>query len=186
MRTAAVILAAGASTRFGSPKQEARIGDRTMLAVVAAIAESAGLHPIIAVVPPGLAVPPNVIPEINGNPAAGLSLSLRRGLAAVPPEEADAAVVLLGDQPTLDPSVIGRLLEVRGGKPIVAAHAEGRVGPPILVRREAFRLADDAVGDEGLRTILAAHPELVATVPVGVHAPDVDTPADLEAIEQQP
>lgn len=179
MHTAAVILAAGASTRFGTPKQAARIGGRTLLEAVVALAEAAGLHPIIAVVPPGFAVPSNVVPEINADPSAGLSRSLRLGLAAVPPEEADAAVILLGDQPTLDPAVIRRLLDEGGDRPMVAAFADGRIGPPILIRRSAFRIADDAMGDEGLRTVIAAHPELVTTIPVGAHAPDVDTPDDL-------
>ena len=125
MQTAAVILAAGASTRFGSPKQAARIGERTMLEAVVAVADAAGLHPVIAVVPSGVAVPRNVVPVINDDPGAGMSRSLRLGLAAVPPD-ADAAVILLGDQPTLDPSVIGRLLADEGARPVVAAHAEGR------------------------------------------------------------
>jgi CTP:molybdopterin cytidylyltransferase MocA len=182
MRTAAVILAAGASSRFGSAKQLARIGPETMLAAVVKIARDAGLHPIIAVVPPGLPVPSDAVPEINDDPAAGLSRSLRLGLAAVPPEGSDAAVVLLGDQPTLDPGVVRRLLEEGDGAPVAAAWAEGRIGPPVLLRRSAFGLADDADGDEGLRRVLDAHPEAVVKVPVGAHAPDVDVPGDLDRI----
>lgn len=184
MGTAAVILAAGASTRFGSAKQEALIGDRTMLEHVVAVAHAAGLHPVIAVVPPGLAVAPAVVPVINDVPSAGLSRSLRLGLAAVPPES-DAAVVLLGDQPTLRVEALEAVLAARGDdRPIVAASAHGRLGPPVLLRREAFAFADAAVGDEGLRTVLGAHPELVTPVEVGEHAPDVDTPADLAALER--
>jgi len=181
MHTAAVILAAGASTRYGSPKQAARIGERTMLEAVVATADTAGLRPIIAVVPSGVAVPRDVVTVINDDPGAGMSESLRLGLATVPPD-ADAAVILLGDQPTLDPSVIGRLLADQGVRPVVAAHAEGRIGPPVLIRRAAFWLADGATGDDGLRNVLAGHPELVTMVPVSAHAPDVDTPADLERL----
>ena len=181
MRTAAVILAAGASTRYGSQKQAARIGGRTMLEAVVAIADAAGLHPVIAVVPSSVAVPRNVLTAINDEPGAGMSHSLRLGLAAVPPD-ADAAMVLLGDQPTLDPSVIGRLLSAEGARPVVAPHAEGRIGPPVLIRRAAFWLADHATGDDGLRNVLAGHPELVTVVPVAAHAPDVDRPADLERL----
>lgn len=181
MQTAAVILAAGASTRYGSPKQAARFGERTMLEAVVAVADAAGLRPVMAVVPSGVTVPRNVVSVINDDPGAGMSLSLRLGLAAVPPD-ADAAVILLGDQPTLDPSVIARLLGDEGVRPVVAADAEGRIGPPVLIRRAAFWLADDATGDDGLRNVLASHPELVTMVPVPAHAPDIDTPADLERL----
>lgn len=182
MQVAAVILAAGASSRFGAPKQLARIGGRTMLEAVATTAHAAGLGPVIAVVPPGLTVPADVVPELNDDPAAGMSRSLRLGLAAVP-GEVQAAVILLGDQPTLRPASIRQLLEAAGpNRPVIAANAGGRIGPPVLLRREAFVLAEDARGDEGLRAILARRPELVITVDVGEHAPDIDTPADLERL----
>ena len=181
MQVAAVILAAGASTRFGSPKQDAPVGTGTMLAAVGNLARAAGLNPVIAVVPPGRAVPPDVVPVINADPAAGLSRSLRLGLAAVP-AELSAAVVLLGDQPTLPVSTIRSLLAAATDHPIVAALAEGRIAPPMLIRRDAFELTAEAKGDEGLRSVLEAHPELVLRVEVGTHPPDVDTQADLARI----
>lgn len=185
MQTAAVILAAGAASRFGSPKQIARIGGRTMLEMVADIARQAGLQPIVAVVPPGMAVPPTVVPEVNDAPSDGLSRSLRLGLAAVP-AELDAAVILLGDQPTLAPATIRMLLDAaHADRPVVAASATGRIGPPVLLRREAFALADDAIGDEGLRSILARHAELVTVVEVREHAPDIDTPEDLASLRER-
>ena len=182
MQTAAIILAAGASSRFGSPKQLVRIGARTMLEIVAQVANDAGLEPIIAVVPPGLAVPPSVVPEINDDPAAGLSRSLRLGLAAVP-AEANAAMVLLGDQPSVSRDTLTAILDAaRGDRPVVAARAHGRIGPPVLLLREAFGLSTEASEDEGLRAILAKHPELVTEVGVKEHAPDVDTLEDLAAL----
>ena len=152
-----------------------------MLAAVSALAHEAGLGPVIAVVPPGTAVPPDVVPEVNRDPAAGMSRSLRMGLAAVP-AELSAAVVLLGDQPTLPVSTIRSLLAVVTDLPIVATDAEGRMAPPVLLRRDAFALAEEASGDEGLRSVLEAHPQLVFRVEVETHPPDVDTPADLARI----
>jgi len=182
MRIAAVILAAGASSRFGSPKQLARIGGRTMLEAVADLATDAGLRPVLAVVPSGMAVPAHVVPVPNGAPDEGLSRSIRLGVAAVPPE-ADGAVVLLGDQPTLPVATIRALLDAaRGDRPVVAAWADGRLAPPVLLLRAAFGIVADARGDEGLRAILARHPDLVTAVAVGRHAPDVDTVDDLEAL----
>lgn len=182
MRVAAVILAAGASTRFGSPKQVALIGDRTMLEVVIGVAHEAGLEPIIAVVPPGLAVADHVVPVLNGMPEAGISRSLQIGIRAVPPD-VHAAVVLLGDQPTLAVGTVQAVLGAASGdRPVAAAKADGRFAPPVLLKRKAFTLVDSAVGDAGLGGILAAQPDLVVPVEVGRHVPDVDTPADLERL----
>ncbi len=183
MQIVAVILAAGASTRFGARKQSVLIGGgRTMLDAVAETALSAGLHPIFAVVPPGLTVSPHIVPVINDAPEEGMSRSLRLGLRAVP-AEADAAVILLADQPNLAVSTIRAVIDAaRGDRPVVAAQADGIMAPPVLLRREAFPLADEATGDEGLRSILTLHADLVTGVPIDEHVPDVDTPADLASI----
>jgi molybdenum cofactor cytidylyltransferase len=181
MRIAAVVLAAGSSTRFGSPKQLARIGERTMLEAVIQIARDAGLAPVIAVVPPGLAVAADVVPVVNTDPDAGLSRSLRLGIGAVP-AELEAAVVLLGDQPTLRLETIRSVLAARGRNLVVAVRADGRLAPPVLLLRAAFGLVEEASGDIGLGPVLAAHPELVKAVEVDAHAPDVDTPDDLRRL----
>jgi CTP:molybdopterin cytidylyltransferase MocA len=183
MQAAAVILAAGASIRFGSPKQIARIGGRTMLERVIESAREAGLAPIIAVVPPGIAVPPDAVSEINADPAAGIGRSIRLGLAAVP-REMDAAVILLGDEPMLPAAAIGEVLAAAAtGTAIVAARAGDRVGPPVLLRRPHFALAEALEGDAGLNRLISAHPD-VKLVDLPSAPVDVDTPADLEALAE--
>ena len=182
MKVAAVILAAGASQRFGSPKQLVRIGARTTLQIVADVATAADLSPVIAVAPPELPVPQTVLAVRNDVPSAGMSRSLRLGLAAVPPD-ADAAVILLADQPTVDAALLHELDGWRGGTPIVATRSDGVLGPPVLLEREAFALADGLTGDSGLRELMRTNPSFVTIVD---HAPlpDVDTPADLERITE--
>lgn len=181
MRTAAVILAAGASTRFGSPKQKVRIGGRTMLDMVADTAREIGLHPVLAVVPPGLAIPDGVVPVVNTDAAAGISRSLRLGLAAVP-QDADAAMILLGDEPLMPVESLLDVLEgAEDGAPVVAARAGDRLGPPVLLRRERFDLAHAASGDHGLGRLLVELPGM-ATVTLDRAPVDVDTPGDLDAI----
>ena len=54
----------------------------------------------------------------------------------------------------------------------------------MLIRREAFGLVDEASGDIGLAPIIEADPELVTIVEIGEHAPDIDTPEDLEAVAE--
>jgi molybdenum cofactor cytidylyltransferase len=179
MQTAAVILAAGISARFGSPKQLAWLGRGTMIEAVVEIARSAGLSPIIAVLPSSVPPPRGVTAVTNDEPQEGMSRSLHLGLAAIP-AEASSAVILLGDQPTVSPAVISQLLAARGLLPIVAARAGGLLAPPVLLERSAFPMADAATGDHGLRDLIRGNRHLVTPVEVGEHAPDVDTPADLE------
>jgi molybdenum cofactor cytidylyltransferase len=176
-----VILAAGASTRFGSAKQDVRIGGRTMLQMVADTAREVGLDPVLAVVPAGLIVPEGIVPVINRDPAAGISRSVQLGLAAVP-KDADAAMILLGDEPLLSAeSLLEVVVAAEGGGSVVAARAGDRLGPPVLLRRERFDLADGARGDQGLGRILHEVPDIM-TVSLDESPVDVDTPADLDVI----
>jgi CTP:molybdopterin cytidylyltransferase MocA len=179
---AAVILAAGVSSRFGSPKAEVRIGSRTMLQVVADVATAAGLDPVIVVAPTSLRIPETVVGVANDAPEQGMSRSLRLGLAAVPPD-AGAAVVLLADQPTIDVEHLRSLDGWRGATPVVATRADGVLGPPALLEREAFGLAESIGWDQGLRDLLRADPTLVTPV-TRSPLPDVDTPDDLERITE--
>lgn len=154
-----------------------------MLDAVVEIASATGLQPIMAVVPPGIAVPPEAVPVLNDRPHEGLSRSLRLGITALP-GETSAAVFLLGDQPTLAPETIRAVLAARGNQPIVAAQANGLLAPPVLVERSHFAVVRDLSGDIGLREVLAEHADLVRAVDVDAHAPDVDTPDDLARIGQ--
>jgi molybdenum cofactor cytidylyltransferase len=181
---AAVVLAAGEARRFGGRKQLAKLGERTLLEHVVGIARGVDLEPIVAVVPPWLIMPGSlgrVQVVANTEPGLGMSHSLRLGFEALP-HAVDAAVILLGDQPTLAPETVRALVAARGEKPIVATQAAGRIGAPVLVERSHFAIVREPGGDIGLREMLNAHPELVRAVEVGEHPPDVDTPADLEAL----
>ncbi|HEY7451647.1 MAG TPA: nucleotidyltransferase family protein [Candidatus Limnocylindria bacterium] len=178
---AAVILAAGLGRRFGRPKATASLAGASFLDRVSARAADAGLDPVIAVVPPRTATPTEVTAVVNPAPERGLSSSLQLGIGAVP--AGHAALILLVDQPTLERTALEAILGARGHRPVVAASADARLGPPVLLEPDAFPLATALSGDIGLREVLAANPELVQAVPVPAHAPDVDTPADLERLE---
>jgi molybdenum cofactor cytidylyltransferase len=178
---AAVILAAGASTRFGSPKQLARVGKGTMLEAVVGIAREAGLHPILAVVPTALDLPAGVVAVRNDEPERGMSRSLQLGISSVPPA-VEAAVVLLGDQPSLPVASVRAIVAARGTHPIVAASAGGLVLPPVLLERSAFGVVEELSGDIGLREVVRGHPQLVRSVALEAVPQDVDTPADLQQL----
>ncbi len=179
MTTAAIILAAGASRRFGSPKQVAALGDRTMLEVVIDAAHGAGLAPILVVAPTAVPIPELVERVPNDRPADGLSASLRLGIAAVP-ADVDEVVILLGDAPTVSAASIRDLVAAdREGRPIVATQADGRISPPVLIERRAFDVGLQAEGDAGLRDVLGRRPDLVTPLAVPESHVDVDTPEDL-------
>lgn len=153
-----------------------------MLDRVVAIANASALTPILVVLPSGILAPEGTVAVINDRADEGISRSLRLGVEALP-DDVDGAVILLGDQPTVPPAWIDALLlKAHGDRPVIAVRAEGRIGPPVLLRREAFHLLNEASGDAGLGPVLARHPELVAYVEVSAHAPDVDTPEDLEEL----
>ena len=113
-----------------------------------------------------------------------LSGSLQIGLAAVADIEPPVRAVLiaLGDQPRTRPEVIRALLAASRDPetPVILPHySDGGGANPVLVRREAFGLIDEATGDRGLGPILAGDPNLVVEVPVAGSNPDIDVPADL-------
>lgn len=193
--TAGLVLAAGAATRFGSPKGLAALDGRPMLEHVLDVARIAGLAPVVVVL--GAASDEleagigwhTELRVRNPDPERGLASSLRLGLATV--EEAagseDATVVLLGDQPRTDPALIARLIAAAAGplRPIVAPRYAGGGGPnPLLLHRSAYALGRLADGDRGLGPVLASHPELVTYVDVPGTNPDVDTPADLAGAQR--
>ena len=180
----AVVLAAGASRRYGSPKQLVVVDGRTLLEHAIASALAGGLEPVAAVVPVWLSRPASLGDTRlrwvrNPFPERGLSLSLRLGIEAVG-GDVSAVVILLGDQPHVPPATISAVLGARGQRPLVAAEAGGVLAPPVLVERTQLHLFDALVGDIGLREVLRQRSDLVTSVPVGGHATDVDTPADLD------
>lgn len=182
MQVAAVVLAAGVSSRFGASKHEVLLAGEPMYVMAARTAHVAGLDPVLVVVPSGTVVPPELVPVINDEPEAGLSRSVQLGVAAVP-SECDAAVLLLGDEPTVSGDDLAAVVAAASGeRSVVATRAGDRIGPPVLLMRDAFGLVDGLRGDEGLRSLLRADPASVAMVERGTPLPDIDTPADLDVV----
>jgi molybdenum cofactor cytidylyltransferase len=190
----AVVLAAGASSRFGSPKLLAPLRGRPLLQHALDAVAAAGIDDVVVVLGADARAIEAAISwrgerrAVNERPEDGLSSSLRVGLdAAVEVPGADAALVVLGDQPAIRPDAIRAVLDAGAGPD--AAHAQfvraryrGDPAPnPVLVRRSAWALAAGLDGDRGLGPLMANRPELVAEVSVVGSNPDVDTPADLAA-----
>ena len=163
---AAVILAAGASTRFGAPKQRLLLGpvlERVRTSSVDDVVVVTGAHEV--------ETDARVVPcdEWERGPGA----SLRCGLGALD-GRVEAAVVVLGDGPDLDPRAVDRVvaawLETRAD--VVAASYEGTRLHPVVIARSAW----DRIPDEGARALEARL----------VPCDDLDPPGDVDFADQLP
>lgn len=190
---AALILAAGAGKRFGGQKLLAELDGAPILQHVLDLAASAGLDPVVVVLGPDADAPArrlswrNEVRLINPDPGAGLSSSVRLGLAALASSEAQRAVVLLGDQPRLSSAQLDVILgaPVDESRPIVVPRYAGVAGNPVLLERAAWPLAAKLRGDAGMAQLFAANQDLLRFIDVPGTNPDVDTKADLEALHSR-
>ncbi len=195
----AVLLAAGAGSRFGGAKLLAPFQGRPLVAHAAAtLAEAmyAGtLAGGVAVVPPeatALAWPLDTAGLLlveNPAPGLGLASSLQLGLAALERMEprVEAALIVLADQPLLRLETIARLVAAwrsRGlsVRPRYSAQPSAP-GHPVLLDRSIWPLARTLAGDTGLGPLLAADPDLILTIDLPGANPDVDLPNDLDSLE---
>jgi molybdenum cofactor cytidylyltransferase len=184
-----VVLAAGASTRFGSPKQLVRVAGRPLLhTAVTRAAEVTGNALIVvlgsgaAELAPLLKHSPGVI-VINHEWREGLASSIRAGIARLPPTCA-GALLLLADQAAVSADDLKRLAGTWRKQPqyIVAARYGGHTGVPAIFPRSAFRELAELRGDSGARALLRRNASRVVRVAMPSAAVDVDTPEDLLAI----
>jgi len=161
----AVVLAAGASSRFGDVKQ------RLLLEPVLDRIRASSVDDVLVVL--GAHEVPSSAPAVHcPDWERGRGASLRCGLQALG-EDTEAAVVLLADGPNLSPASIDRVLEVwqESGAEVVAATYDGNRGHPVLLTRAVW----DRIPDEGARCLPAL---LVPCDDLGAPG-DVDVPADL-------
>jgi molybdenum cofactor cytidylyltransferase len=200
-RCAAVVLAAGAATRFGGAKVLAALEGRPLLAHVLAALRTAGIDRIVLVLgrempavraglltddPGSLA---GVVVAVNPAPERGLASSLRLGIAAATAVPQPAGVlVLLGDQPRVQPAVIAALVAAAGRAPehhlaVIPVYRGDDAPNPVLALPPAWTAVAGLAGDRGLGSLLEASPDRVIRVPVDGANPDVDTPADLSALD---
>lgn len=180
---AAIILAAGAGTRFGEPKVNAAMPDgRRFLDAVVEQCQTNGADPIVAVVPPEVAVPDGVRAVVNPRASDEQVSSLRLGIAQLANTAVRGVLVWPVDHPfalaTSGLAVVDAAR--RTGAPIVVPVHDGKRGHPVWFARETWRELL-TVADGGARAVVHSYGARVVEVPVndaGVLR-DVDTRADL-------
>jgi molybdenum cofactor cytidylyltransferase len=188
----AIVLAAGRSTRMGGPnKLLAEIDGRKLVRIVAEQALASKAAEVIVVTGHQAELVEQALTGLkvkfvrNPDFAGGLASSVKAGIAAVP-ENADGAIVCLGDMPLISAKLIDQLIENFApdrGQLIAVPVSDGRRGNPVLWSRRFFKELMTLDGDVGARHLIAKHAEAVAEVPVDGQSAflDIDTPQALEA-----
>lgn len=177
----AIILAAGASTRMGRPKQLIALGDETMLQRTITLAARARLDPVVVLGARAEAIAPRIEgAEIVVHPgwAQGMGSSLLAGLRHVLAREPERLVVLLADQPLVRAEDLARLMDA----PTEAAAAayEGVLGPPACFRASCIDTLLTIPADTGARALLRGGTFEVTAVDMPRASIDVDVPDDLD------
>lgn len=181
---AAVLLAAGAGSRFGggTHKLLAELDGRPVLTHALDAVLAAGFDEVIVVdgaLDVSHLLPAGVHRVHNEAWADGQAGSLLRAVEAAGERGHEAIVVGLGDQPRVPAAAWRRVAS--SSSPIAVATYGGRRRNPVRLHRSVWPLLE-TVGDEGARTVMRAHPELVVEVPCEGDPLDVDTVADLERL----
>lgn len=189
---AAVILAAGQSSRMGRPKQLVHVAGRPLLEHTIANVRASGIGQIVLVLGAGAAEIRNVVKlegvKVVENPEyeQGMGSSLSAGLKALN-KDASAALIVLADQPLIRPATLDRLIAYHAARhpQIVIPTYKGFRGNPVLLDRSVFPEVMGLSGDVGCRAIFGDHTQGIhklAVDDVGVLL-DADTSDDLAELE---
>lgn len=189
LRTAGVLLAAGASSRMGSNKMRLELDGEPLVRRAARRALEAGLEPVVVVLGRDADV---VRAALHGLPcrfatnadfAGPTSGSLHRGIEALPPE-VDAVVVMLGDMVHVTAEMLRQVVDTarRTGAPLVVSRYGEVEAPPLLFRRPLWAELLACVGEGCGKRVVRAHRSEAAVVEWPAEAlADVDTPEDFAA-----
>ena len=184
-----VVLAAGASTRFGSPKQLAQVTGGTMLQVALSRAQGLAGHAVTVVlgahaaeIAPALGRS-NVSLVVNRNWEEGMAASIRAGIAALP-GHCSGALLMLADQCAVTTDDLRRLADTwrRNPQAIVAAQYAGGFGVPAIFPRSSFPALLALHGERGAQVLLRDPVGPRIGVPMPSAAIDIDTTQELRAL----
>ncbi len=190
--SALMILAAGASTRLGRPKQLLPFRGRSLLRHAAETALASSCRPVVVVLG---ALADRLKGELRGLPVTvainpqwneGISSSIRAGLKALAPEGAgpNAVLIMLCDQPLISAQFLDRLVAVHqsSGSGIVAAEYEGGAGVPALFSRAYYSELAALSGNRGAKPVIVKHAKHAERIPLPEAAMDIDRPEDIQRL----
>jgi molybdenum cofactor cytidylyltransferase len=193
--TAAVVLAAGESSRIGQSKQLLEFRGRTLVYHAVDAAIEASCSPVIVVTGDAHAEVKNALAATkailvqNNHWRQGVGTSIRIGIRYVIDNApgVDAAVLLVCDQPFVDVDVLSKLIALRSktGKPIVASAYADTLGVPALFHQSIFQELLRLSGDTGAKAIILCNRERVAELPFPLGKIDIDRLEDLQFITRK-
>lgn len=180
-RVTGIVLAAGVSRRLGRPKQLLTLGDATVIEHVVRRATGSSLDDVIVVTGAQDEAIRKVLSAYpvrfahNPRYSEGQGTSLAAGIAAVD-DESRAVVVLLGDQPGIEPATIDRVIDAfrQHQAPVVMADYGEERSHPVLFARELFSELAALDGDAGGRDIVRRYNDMLLLVDGGADASPVD------------
>lgn len=188
-RITAVILAAGKSSRMGSPKLSLAWGDRTILEQTVAHSQASLAHELLLVTGHNAAAVEAVAAQMEvatvhniAHAAGEMIVSLQTGVSHLP-DNIDAVLVILGDQPLVETAVLNQLMHAfwHGEGDIIAPTFAGRRGNPVLIARTHFAELLALPPDAAPRHLLRRHPVTTIAVDSDSVLQDVD---DRESYER--
>ena len=189
---AAVLLAAGGSSRMGRAKQSLRYRGRTLLRHSVDAASDGGCDPVVVVLGCGaddlrteLAGLPVTI-AVNERWNEGIGGSVRRGVETVisSSQPVDGVLLMLCDQPQVTADVVRRVRESYDGRAgrCVACEYAGTVGPPAIFDRSWFGHLLRLEGDRGAKPVLVEAGDLLVRVPWPEGAVEINRPEDYDTL----
>jgi molybdenum cofactor cytidylyltransferase len=190
---AAIVLAAGASTRLGQPKQLLQMNGESLLHRTIRLAEEGGCAPIFVVLGFEAERMQREIADldvrvvINPKWQSGMGSSLRSGMEVLVKESQlpQKVVLLLSDQPMLSSEILFSLVKksAETDSLIAASSYTGRLGVPAVFRKELYPDLQEVEGDKGAREVIQVYRDQTASIDFPEGIIDIDTAQDLELLK---
>jgi molybdenum cofactor cytidylyltransferase len=187
-----VILAAGSSSRMGSPKQLLDYGGKPLLRHAVDVALASMCRNVMVVLgaranelrPALEGLPVNILE--NPRWEEGMGTSIRTGVEKAQADGLDGVILALADQPLVTPEILDRLVRthIETGQPIIAAQYAGTVGVPVFFSREFFPNLLALKPGQGCKGVILAHAGNAIHLDCPEAEMDIDTPQDYDRVQR--
>ncbi|AUC14952.1 hypothetical protein BTO06_07295 [Tenacibaculum sp. SZ-18] len=190
MKIATLILAAGSSSRMGSPKQLLSVGNTTLLGTVIEKILLLNNNSIYCILGSNADIIKESIAKYdltiltNSNYRKGLSTSIASGIRHIKNLDYDAVLIVLGDQPNIQINYFQKIIEKWKSSQdfIIASNYPSRKGVPALFPKKHFTLLENLEGDKGASNILNSDEFPIFTINSNIDLFDVDTQNDYQTL----